>query len=146
MDSISGFPFDTRGCCPGCGDPDEDGVLCNACADMVLADPRTSGQSADEYIERAEAKVVSNLWSARNAFTIDDEDFLSELKVTYGDACGLESNCPLEARAARTCADCGKPADSLGYCENFRKYMECKPKRWDDVKFLRDCGVQPLAI
>jgi hypothetical protein len=36
----------------------------------------------------------------------------------------------------RTCESCGQPADSLG----------CRPKRWDDVQFLRDCGIQPIAI
>ncbi len=102
--------------------------------------------SAEEFIAREERKVIDNLWSGRNAVTTDDLDFLAELKVEYGDCCGLESNCPLEARIERTCADCGKPGDGSGMCENFRKYMKCKLKRWDDVQFLRDCGIKPIAI
>jgi|HubBroStandDraft_6_1064221.scaffolds.fasta_scaffold00205_33 NMD protein affecting ribosome stability and mRNA decay len=51
---------------------------------------------------------------------------------------------------ARTCADCGQPVDDNGWCENMRKYMECHPvlklNPWDDVKFLRECGIKPIAI
>jgi hypothetical protein len=102
--------------------------------------------NAEEYIFHEEAKVIENLWSARNAVTIDDLDFLAELKVEYGDCCGLESNCPPERRIPRFCNYCGQPADHLGYCENMRKFMECNPstpesRLRDDCKFLTDCGI-----
>jgi hypothetical protein len=101
---------------------------------------------AEEYIFGEEQKVVANLWSARNAVTIDDLDFLVELKVEYGDCCGLESNCPPEIRIERACIYCGKPADSLGYCENMRRFMECNPstpegRLRDDREFLAACGI-----
>jgi hypothetical protein len=38
---VNEFPFDTHECCPACGERDEDGVLCEACCDMVRNDPRT---------------------------------------------------------------------------------------------------------
>jgi len=93
---MTDFPFDASGCCPACGDPEEDGVLCAVCCDMVRHDPRTSFQ--------------------------------------------------LGGTTGRICASCGEPADSLGWCQNMRELMECWPKRWDDVQFLRDCGIQPIAI
>jgi hypothetical protein len=98
--------------------------------------------NAEEYIAREEQNVIENLWSARNAVTIDDLDFLAELKVEYGDCCGLESNCPPEIRIERACIYCGKPADSLGYCENMRRFMECEPKIYPgDRAFLESCGI-----
>lgn len=55
--------------------------------------------NAEEFIAREEQKVIENLWSARNAVTVDDLEFLAELKVEYGDCCGLETNAPLTERA-----------------------------------------------
>jgi hypothetical protein len=79
--------------------------------------------NSEEYIAAEEQKVIDNLWSARNAVTIDDLDFLAELKVEYGDCCGLESNCPLEIRVERAC-------------------MECEPKIFPgDWAFLQSCGI-----
>jgi hypothetical protein len=136
------FPFDARGCCPACGDREADGLLCDACADMVRADPRTpapSYQNADEYIAAEEQKVIESLWSSRNVVNGADLDFLADLKIVYGGCCGLELNA--HPKIERTCADCGKPADSSGYCETFRKYMKCELKVWSDSKFLTDCGI-----
>jgi hypothetical protein len=100
----------------------------------------------EEFIEREEQKVVANLWSARNAVTVDDMDFLADLKVDYGDCCGLESNCPPAIRIERACIYCGKPADSLGYCENMRRFMECEPKIFPgDGAFLASCGIEDFA-
>jgi hypothetical protein len=96
------FPFNASGCCPACGDTTDDSLLCDACADMVRTDPRTfQASGAEAFIAREEQKVIENLCSARNAVTIDDLDFLAELKVEYGDCCGLESNCPPDIRIAR---------------------------------------------
>jgi hypothetical protein len=101
----------------------------------------------EEFIEREEQIVVANLWSARNAVTVDDMDFLADLKVDYGDCCGLESNCPPAIRIERACIYCGKPADSLGYCENMRRFMECEPKIFPgDRAFLASCGIAPFNI
>ena len=100
---------------------------------------------ADEYISEQEAKVIENLWSARHAVTVDDTDWLAGMHIAYGDNCGLESTCPPEARIARPCADCGQPTDARGWCWSMRLYMD-HPKRWDDVEFLRDCGIKPIAI
>jgi hypothetical protein len=100
--------------------------------------------NAEEFIAAEERKVIENLWSGRNAFTIHDTDWLADLKVSYGDACGLESNCPLDAQ--HFCLGCGWPADKSGYCPSRRLYGECEPKSWDDVKFLRECGIKPIAI
>jgi hypothetical protein len=96
--------------------------------------------NAEEYIARQEQKVIENLWSARNAVTVDDMEFLAELKVEYGDCCGLESNCPLEIKIERDCSYCGKPADSLGYCENMRRFMECEPKSIPGNPCVYGCG------
>jgi hypothetical protein len=115
---------------------------------MRAAHGRTT-VTREEFIEREEQKVVANLWSARNAVTIDDLDFLAELKVEYGDCCGLESNCPPEIRIERACIYCGKPADSLGYCENMRRFMECEPRVFrGDNAFLQSCGiaVEPARV
>jgi hypothetical protein len=90
------FPFDASGCCPACGDTtDAESLLCDDCADMVRSDPRTSVlpcQDAEEFIAREEQKVIENLWSSRNAFTVADREWLAELKVECGDPCGLELN------------------------------------------------------
>jgi hypothetical protein len=96
--------------------------------------------NADEFIAREEQKVIENLWSARNAVTVDDMDFLADLKVEYGDCCGMESNCPPEIRIERGCIYCGKPADSLGYCENMRRFMECEPKSIPGNSCVYGCG------
>jgi hypothetical protein len=92
------FPFDASGCCPACGDTTDDAVLCDGCADMVRDEPRTYRtsarpcQSADEFIAREEARHIELLWFSRNAFTVGDSEWLDEMKVEYGDPCGLESN------------------------------------------------------
>jgi len=93
------FPFDASGCCPACGDTtDAESSLCDDCADIVRNDPRTYRtsecpcQTADEFIAREEERHADLLWSSRNAFTIHDTEWLDELKVEYGDPCGLESN------------------------------------------------------
>jgi hypothetical protein len=100
----------------------------------------------EEFIEREEQKVVANLWSARNAVTVDDIEFLAELKVEYGDCCGLESNCPPAIRVERTCIYCGKPADHLGYCENMRRFMVCELNIYPgDGAFLASCGIVDFA-
>lgn len=146
---MTDFPFDASGRCPACGDPEDDGVLCEACCDIVRNDPRTPArpcQNAEESIAREERKVIENLWSSRYAVTIVDTDWLAEMKISYGDCCGLESNCPPELRIARSCNYCGQPADHLGYCENMRRFMECNPstpesRLRDDRKFLTDCGI-----
>jgi hypothetical protein len=144
------FSFDASGCCPACGDTtDADSLLCDVCADMVRNDPRTPArpcQNAEEFIAREEHKVIEHFWSARNAITVDDREFLAELKVEYGDCCGLESNCPPEIRIERACIYCGKPADSLGYCENMRRFMECEPRiSTGDRAFLQSCGIADFA-
>jgi hypothetical protein len=90
------FPFDASGCCPACGDTtDSESLLCDDCREMVRNDPRTPArpcQNLEDFIAREERKVVENIWSSRNAFTIDDREWLDELKIAYGDPCGLESN------------------------------------------------------
>jgi hypothetical protein len=93
------FPFDASGCCLACGDTtDSESSLCDDCVEMVCNDPRTYRtparpcQNAEEFIAREEQKVIDNFWSGRNAFTVDDREWLAELKVEYGDPCGLESN------------------------------------------------------
>lgn len=96
--------------------------------------------NADEFIARQEAQVVDNLWSARHAVTIEDTDWLADMKISYGDCCGLESNCPPKIRVERACTNCGKPADSLGYCENMRRYMECEPKTRPCNPCVYKCG------
>jgi len=96
------FPFDASGRCPACGDTtDSDSLLCDGCADMVRNDPRTPAlpyQNAEEFIAREEARHIELLWSSRNAFTVADSEWLAELKVEYGDPCGLESNCAVGAK------------------------------------------------
>lgn len=96
--------------------------------------------NAEEYIARQEQKVIENLWSARNAVTVDDMEFLADLKVEYGDCCGLETNCPPEIRIERACIYCGKSADSSGYCENMRRFMECEPKICPGNPCVYGCG------
>jgi hypothetical protein len=145
------FSFDASGCCPACGDTtDADSLLCDVCADMVRNDPRTPArpcQNAEEFIAREEHTVIEHFWSARNAITVDDREFLAELKVEYGDCCGLESNCPLELRIERSCIYCGKPADDLGYCENMRRFMVCELKIFSgDRAFLQSCGIVPFSV
>jgi hypothetical protein len=96
--------------------------------------------NAEEFIASQEQKVVENLWSARNAFTIDDREFLADLKVEYGDCCGLESNCPLEIRIERTCEACGEPADPQGWCAGMREFMQCKPHFLSGNPCVYGCG------
>jgi hypothetical protein len=90
------FPFDASGRCPACGGlTDEDSLLCDDCMEMVRNDPRTPAlpcQNAEEFIAREEQKVIENLWSSRNVFTIADREWFDELKIAYGEPCGLESN------------------------------------------------------
>jgi hypothetical protein len=90
------FPFDASGCCPACGDTtDSESLLCDGCADMVRNDPRTPArpcQNAEEFIACEEQKVIENLWSSRNVFTIVDREWFDEMKIAYGEPCGLELN------------------------------------------------------
>jgi hypothetical protein len=103
--------------------------------------------NAEEYIAREEQKVIENLWSARNALTVDDMEFLAELKVEYGDCCGLESNCSPAIRVERPgnpCIGCGKMSShyTLYVCDNQCRYMECDPYIFPgDRAFLQSCGI-----
>ncbi|MGH9757260.1 MAG: hypothetical protein ACRD4M_05940 [Candidatus Acidiferrales bacterium] len=58
--------------------------------------------NVDEFIAREEQKHIELIWSSRNAFTVHDTDWLAEMKVVYGNACGLESKAPLDRRAKLT--------------------------------------------
>lgn len=96
--------------------------------------------TAEEYIAREEQKHIDLMWSGRNVVTGTDLDLLADLKIVYGGCCGLELNA--YPKTPRTCMDCGKPADDLGYCENTRRFMECELKIFPgDRAFLASCGI-----
>ena len=94
--------------------------------------------NAEEYIAREEQKHIDMLWSGRNVVTEADLDFLDDLKIVYGGCCGLELNA--YPAIERTCESCGEPADRLGWCENMRTLMECKPKTRSGNPCVYGCG------
>jgi hypothetical protein len=58
---MTDFPFDASGCCPACGDLEEDGVLCEACCEIVRNDPRTFKSRAVERVCEACGEPADSL-------------------------------------------------------------------------------------
>jgi NMD protein affecting ribosome stability and mRNA decay len=48
----------------------------------------------------------------------------------------------------RTCESCGQPADSFGWCEGMRLYMDCfyAKRVMSDREFLTACGIVPFTV
>jgi hypothetical protein len=128
---VNEFPFDTHECCPACGDPEEDGVLCDDCADMVRNDPRTFQSSG--AIERT-------------------CESCGEPADSLGWCEGMRTlmECKPKPRPGNPCVyKCGEVSShyTLYVCDSVRMFGRCggKPTKedgdWADRAFLNSCGI-----